>query len=152
MRRVRLFLLAAAGMLLLAVGNGCVVVREYTPDAKVIKASQLEYDLARELLTAFIKDDAKGFVALLPEDTRSKFTVDSFRKTRKSVVESAGEPVGFTYLTTLKLGTLNPQIWKVEFRRYNVNRSKEYTSEILFKVVTGMISEKEAVITGFQFL
>ena len=56
------------------------------------------------------------------------------------------------YLTTLKLGTLHPQVWKVEFRRYNVNRSQEYTSEVLFKVITGITNTGEAVITGFHFL
>lgn len=152
MRRFGFLWLFAAGMLLLAAGNGCVMVREYTPNAEAIKVHPLEYELARKLLVAFVKDDAKTFVSLLPEETQSKFTEESFRNTRKSVIESAGEPVSFTYLTTLKLGTLNPQVWKVEFRRQNVNRTKEFTSEILFKVVTGMASNKEAVITGFHFL
>lgn len=132
--------------------TGCVVIKEYTPPAKAVKANPAEYELSRKLLQAFIKNDAKGFVALLPEETQSKFTVKSFASTRKSVVDSVGEPVAFSYVTTLKLETLHPQIWKVTFRRKNVNNTKEYTSEVLFKVVTGMTDAKTPVITGFHFL
>ena len=152
MKKYRFSVLCALAAFLSSLCSGCVLVREYAPQKESIKANPKEYELARQLLVAFVKDDAKTFVSLLPEETRSKFTVESFKKTRKSVLESIGEPVAFTYLTTLKLGTLNPQIWKVEFRRHNVNRSKEYTSEVLFKVITGMASNKEAVITGFHFL
>ena len=80
------------------------------------------------------------------------FTEEEFAKTRKAILESVGEPVEYTYLTTLELAALHPQIWKVRFKRWNVNRSKEYTSEILFKVITGMENKNQAVITGFHFL
>ena len=135
-----------------ALNSGCVVIREYAPQKENVKASPQEYELARKLLQAFMKNDAKGFIALLPEEMQSKYTVKSFQETRKAVIDSVGEPVAYSYLTTLKLTALNPQIWKVSVRRQNVNKTKEYTSEILFKVVTGMTSKKEAVITGFQFL
>ena len=140
--------LAAAGLML----SGCVVVRDYAPQKDSVKVSKQEYQLARALLHAFVKNDAEAFVALLPEETRSKFTVESFSSTRKSVLGSIGEPVAFSYMTTLELAGLHPQIWKVRFRRQNVNRTKEFYSEVLFKVVTGMADKKEAVITGFQFL
>ena len=140
--------LLAAGLFL----NGCVVVREYAPQKEAVKVSDREYKLARALLQAFVKNDAKTFVSLLPEETQSKFTVDSFAATRKSVIESVGEPIEYSYVTTLELAGLHPQIWKVRFRRYNVNRSKKFDSEVLFKVVTGMADRKEAVITGFHFL
>lgn len=138
----------AAGLML----SGCVVVKEYAPQKEVASVSKQEYQLARKLIHAFVKNDAKGFVALLPEETRSKFTEESFASTRKAVLESIGEPVAFSYVTTLELVGLHPQVWKVRFRRENVNRSKEFYSEVLFKVVTGMADKKEAVITGFQFL
>lgn len=132
--------------------SGCVVIKEYAPAKEEIKVSAQEHELAKKLLQAFIKDDAEAFVALLPEETRTKFTVDSFKTTRQSVIDSVGEPIAYTYVTTLKLATLHPQIWKVTFRRKNVNNTKEFTSEVLFKVVTGMIGKDEAVITGFHFL
>ena len=131
--------------------NGCVVVKEYAPQKDAVKISKQEYALARKLLQAFVKNDAKTFVALLPEKTRSKFTEESFASTRKSVMESVGEPVAYSYITTLELAGFHPQIWKVRFRRYNVNRTKTFYSEVLFKVVTGMADKKDAVITGFSF-
>lgn len=132
--------------------SGCVVVREYAPQQDAVKVSKQEYELARQLLQAFVKNDAKAFVALLPEETQSKFTVKEFASTRKAVIESVGEPAAYSYVTTLKLGALNPQIWKVTFRRSNINNTKEYTSEVIFKVITGMTDKKNAVITGFHFL
>ena len=130
--------------------TGCVTVKEYAPQAEKLTVSKEEYELARKLLKAFVKNDADTFVSLLPEETRAKFTADEFAKTRKSLVESVGEPIEYGYLTTLELQALHPQIWKVRFKRWNVNRTKEFTSEILFKVVTGTI-KKQAVITGFNF-
>ena len=130
--------------------TGCVTVKEYAPQAEKLTVSKAEYELARQLLQAFVKNDADTFVSLLPEETRAKFTADEFAKTRKALVESVGEPIEYGYLTTLELQALHPQIWKVRFKRWNVNRTKEFTSEILFKVVTGTI-KKQAVITGFNF-
>ncbi len=130
--------------------TGCVTVKEYAPQAEKLTVSKEEYELARKLLQAFVKNDADTFVSLLPEETRAKFTADEFAKTRKALVESVGEPIEYGYLTTLELQALHPQIWKVRFKRWNVNRTKEFTSEILFKVVTGTI-KKQAVITGFNF-
>lgn len=130
--------------------TGCVTVKEYAPQAEKLTVSKEEYELARQLLQAFVKNDADTFVSLLPEETRTKFTAEEFARTRKSLVESVGEPVEYGYLTTLELPALHPQIWRVRFKRSNVNRTKEFTSEILFKVVTGMI-KKQAVITGFNF-
>ena len=132
--------------------SGCVVVKEYAPEASKVKTTPQELELSRKLLQAFVKNDAKTFVSLLPEETRRNFTEEEFAKTRKAILESVGEPVEYTYLTTLELAALHPQIWKVRFKRWNVNRTQEYTSEILFKVITGMENNKQAVITGFHFL
>ena len=140
-----------SGAAALFFSTGCVVVKECAPKQEKMSIAQQEYELARQLLQAFVKNDGKRFVSLLPEETRTKFTVESFEKTRKSLLETVGEPVEYSYLTTLELAALHPQIWKVRFRRWNVNRTKEYTSEIIFKVITGMVDNKKAVITGFNF-
>lgn len=132
--------------------TGCTVIKEYGAQKETLKVKPQEYELAKALLQAFVTNDAEKFVSLLPEETRTKFTVDNFKQTRKAVIQSVGEPVAYSYVTSLELSTLNPQIWKVRFRRSNVNNTKEYTSEVLFKVITGMINDKQAVITGFHFL
>jgi hypothetical protein len=133
--------------------TGCVVVKEYAPAAEAkAKINPAEYELGRSLLTAFVKNDAEKFVGLLPEETREKFTVESFKKTRESIVKSVGEPVEFTYLTRLELETLTPQIWRVRFRRANLKNTQDFYSELLFRIVTGTERNKKAVITSFQFL
>ena len=139
---------------LAALFSGCTVIREYAPEKAEVTAKlpEPEYELARKLLQAFVKNDAEAFVALLPEETRKNFDVKKFRDTRKSIIDSIGEPISYSYMTTLELNVLHPQIWKVRFRRSNVNNSKEFTSEVLFKVVTGMANGQEAVVTAFHFL
>ena len=133
--------------------TGCVVVKEYAPHTEeTSKVNQAEFELGRALLTAFVKNDAAKFVSLLPEETRAKFTEESFAKHRKAIVESVGEPVEFSYLTRLELETLTPQIWKVRFRRANLKNTKDFYSELLFRVVTGIERNKKPVITSFQFL
>lgn len=146
------FTVVFAGVLISLFATGCTVIREYPPQKEDFNVKKAEYELGRDLLQAFVKNDAEKFVSLLPEETRTKFTVENFKTTRKSVLESVGEPVSYSYVTALEFPSLTPQIWKVRFRRYNINKTKEYTSEVIFKVITGMINDKEAVITGFHFL
>lgn len=148
----RFFAIPVSVLVLASTVTGCTVVKEFPAAEPVVQAKSAEYELARNLVKAFVKGDAKGFVALLPEETQSKFDVESFEKYREKIIESAGEPISFTYLTSLELQALTPQIWKIRFRRVNKKNELEFTSEILFRVITGMSSKKTAVITSFQFI
>lgn len=134
------------------VATGCTVVKEFPAAEPIVETKAAEHELARKLVHAFVKGDAKGFVSLLPEDTQNKFDTDAFEKYRSKIIESAGEPISFTYLTALELQALTPQIWKIRFRRVNNKSGQEFTSEVLFRVITGMSSKKTAVITSFQFI
>lgn len=147
----RLVFLSAFAVLSL-ISGGCVVVKEVAPQENAVKINRQEYELGKKLVTAFVKNDGKNFVSLLPEETRNKFTVESFDKFRKSIVESVGEPVSFTYLFSLELPALTPQIWKIRFRRINPKNNEEFFSELLFRTITGMLDKKQAVVTGFQFI
>ncbi len=147
----RLVFLSAFAVLSL-ISGGCVVVKEVAPQENAVKINRQEYELGKKLVTAFVKNDGKTFVSLLPEETRNKFTVESFDKFRKSIVESVGEPVSFTYLFSLELPALTPQIWKIRFRRINPKTNEEFFSELLFRTITGMLDKKQAVVTGFQFI
>ena len=95
--------------------TGCTVVREYPAEEKAAENKQLEHELARKLLHAFVTNDSAKFVSLLPEEMSKKFDRAAFKKYREQLVKSVGEPISFTYLTTLELQSLSPQIWKVRF-------------------------------------
>ena len=148
----KLILLPLAAIALLSGVVGCTVVREYPAEEKAAENKQLEHELARELLHAFVTNDSAKFVSLLPVDMGKKFDEAAFRKYREKLVKSVGEPISFTYLTTLELQALTPQIWKVRFRRVNSKNGQEFTSEVLFRVITGMSDKNNAVITSFQFI
>lgn len=150
-RKIRLLSSAAAAAALFAFG-GCTVIKEFpSPKTEIAKVTPEEHELARKLLHAFVADDAAAFVALLPEEMRTNFNEEMFKKTRKSLFESVGTPISFKFITSLELPSLTPQIWKVRFKRVN-RRGEEYTSELMFRVITGKINKKTPVITAFQFL
>lgn len=134
--------------------SGCVVIKEYAPEQNEVsvKVPAHEYELGRRLVQAFVKNDAEGFVAMLPEETRKNFNEEKFAATRKAIIESVGEPISYSYVTTLELNVLHPQVWKVRFKRSNVNNTREFTSEVLFKVITGTVDKNKPVVTGFHWL
>ncbi|MBR2904302.1 MAG: hypothetical protein IKC08_00245 [Lentisphaeria bacterium] len=109
-----------------------------------------EYILGRELLSAFLKDDGKKFVALLPARLRQEFDYKKFEATRKAVIASMGEPVSFRYVTALEMTAVTPHIWAVRFSRISRDEKEEYTSEMLFRVITGHLDGKPYII-GFNF-
>lgn len=132
--------------------GGCTTIRELPPEETVqMRKADPEYELCRDLLSAFLKNDARGFIALLPENLRKDFTPEKFKATRAWITESMGEPIEFRYVTKLELVTFTPHIWKIRFKRTDRRTEKEYTSELLFRIVTAMLDNKAAV-TGFQFL
>ena len=109
-----------------------------------------EYRLGRELLSAFLKNDAKKFVALLPARLRQEFDHNKFEATRKAVTTSMGEPVSFRYVTALEMTAVTPHIWAIRFSRISRDEKEEYTSEMLFRVITGHLDGKPYIL-GFNF-
>jgi hypothetical protein len=62
-----------------------------------------------------------------------------------------GEPISFRYVTSLELTALRPHIWKIRFQRTDPRNEKKFTSEALFRIITGTIDGKPVLI-GFQFI
>lgn len=144
---------AFAACCVAAVTSGCTVIREVEPPKEEWNtASGPEYELGRSLLEAVVKNNRGKFVSLLPDEMRERFTVENFDALRKGVVESVGEPISFRYVTALELPVFTPRIWRVRCLRRDRKGKKEFTSEVLFRVVTGMADGKTPVVTGFQFL
>lgn len=139
------FLLAVVGL------TGCTIIREVPSEVRKEQPQGAEFDLCRTLIKAFMKDDAATFVKYIPEEARRTFGVRQFETTRKSVIESMGEPISFQYVTALELTeNITPHIWKIRFKRVN-RKGEEFTSELLFKIVVGKLKD-EPVMISFQFL
>jgi len=155
MRKGRLSLVFAA-LAALGIGfgtAGCTVIREVEPPAEARNtAAGPEYELGRSLLVALIKNNRSGFISLLPEEMRERFPAEKFDALRKGVVESVGEPISFRYVTALELRVFTPRIWAVRCLRRDRKGKLEFTSEVLFRVITAMADDKTPVVTGFQFL
>lgn len=119
---------------------------------KLSKTQQVieEYQLSRKLVSAFLKDDGKNFVDLLPAKLRQEFNVEKFKVTRQAVASSMGEPVSFRYVTALEMTSVTPHIWAIRFSRISRDEKEEYTSEMLFRVITGYLDGKPYII-GFNF-
>lgn len=108
------------------------------------------YRYSKELLKAFVKNDAGKFVALLPARLQKEFDHKKFEVTRKAVTDSMGEPVSFRYVTALEMTSVTPHIWAIRFSRISRDEKEEYFSEMLFRVITGTLDGKPYII-GFNF-
>ena len=137
---------AALGAVLSA---GCTCVRELPPKEVTKEEQQTpEYELAKEMLLAFIRNDANGFVRRMSPKNTELLNPERFKKFRAEMVESRGEPVSFRYLTTLEMPVpFKPQIWAVRMKKTNPQNGKEFYQEILFRVVTARADGKLHVIS-----
>jgi len=132
--------------------TGCATcIRELPAEARKHEPQGAEYEFCRQLVIAFMKNDAKTFLSHLPEEVRNKFDEKQFAASRKSVLDSMGEPISFQYVTALELTTFTPHIWKIRFQRTDPRNGKKFTSEALFRIITGKLDGKPVMI-GFQFL
>ena len=142
----KVLLIVSAGVL-----TACTTIRELPMEQRKGEPQGAEYDLCRDLLKAFMRNDGKTFLSYLPDEMREKFSEKQFKASRKSVIDSMGEPISFQYVTALELTALTPHIWKIRFERTDPRNGKKFTSEILFRIITGKMNGKPVVI-GFQFL
>ena len=142
-----------AGMLAGSIlAGGCATcIRELPAEVRKQEPQGAEYEFCRQVVIAFMKNDAKKFLSYLPEETRNKFDEKQFAASRKSVLDSMGEPISFQYVTALELTTFTPHIWKIRFQRTDPRNGKKFTSEVLFRIITGKLNGKPVMI-GFQFL
>lgn len=107
--------------------------------------------LAEKLCRAFVRDDADGFRALLPENLRKEFHEEAFRTARRKLVSALGEASGWEYAATLRHPLLNVQLWKIAFCKTASDGTEKITQEALFQVMIGEIDGKPQVVS-FGFL
>lgn len=130
--------------------SGCTVISELPAKDVAKQENSPEFLHGRKLLTAFLKDDASGFLELLSPEARKVFDREKFRTARRQIVQSMGEPVSFRYLTTLEMTALKPNLWAVRFKRVNPQNGKEFYQEAVFRATTAMVDGRVNVI-GFNF-
>ena len=138
---------AALGAALL---TGCTCVRELPPKEVTEEERRTpEYELAKEMLLAYIRNDASGFVRRMSPKNTELLNPERFRKFRAEMVASRGEPVSFRYLTTLEMPVpFKPQLWAVRMKKTNPQNGKEFHQEILFRVVIARADGKLHVISA----
>lgn len=130
--------------------SGCTVISELPQEELKKQGDSPEFLKGRELLTAFLKNDAGGFVSLLSPEARKVFDRDKFRAMRANIVETLGTPVSFRFLTTLEMTALKPNLWAVRFKRVKQPSGKEFYQEAVFRVTTAR-ADGEANVIGFNF-
>ncbi len=132
--------------------SGCATgIRELPAEVRQTEPQGADYAFCRKLVIAFLKNDAKTFLAQVPEEVRQKFNEKQFAASRKSIIESMGEPISFQYVTALEMTAFTPHIWKIRFQRTDPRNGKKFTSEALFRIITGKLNGKPVLI-GFQFI
>ena len=131
---------------------GCTTVKEMPAEKISQECNTPELKLCRELLIAFVKNDASGFVGRLTPENQKSFNKAEFKAARDNMLKTVGEPVSFRYLTTLEFVKLQPHVWVVRFKRKDLAEKNEYFSEALFRIVTGRDKNGNIYVLGFNFL
>ena len=145
---IRRFFRIAAATAATALLAGCTIIRELPSEDAKTQSETPEHELAREMLYAFLRNDAAGFIRRMEPKDRDRLTPERFKAFRQEMVESRGEPVSFRYLATLEMPVpFKPHIWAVRMKKVNRQNGKEFHQEILFRVVTARADGKVYVIS-----
>ena len=131
---------------------GCTTIQEMPAEKVSQECNTPELKLCRELLIAFVKNDASGFVKRLTPENQKSFNKADFTAARNNMLKTVGEPVSFRYLTSLEFVKLQPPVWIVRFKRKDLAEKNEYFSEALFRIVTGRDKNGNIYVLGFNFL
>lgn len=131
---------------------GCTTIKELPAEKISQECNTPELKLCRELLIAFVKNDAAGFVGRLTPENQKSFNKAEFTAARNNMLKTVGEPVSFRYLTSLEFVKLQPHVWAVRFKRKDLTEKKEFFSEALFRIVTGRDKNGNIYVLGFNFL
>lgn len=131
---------------------GCTTVQEMPAEKVSQECNTPELKLCRELLIAFVKNDASGFVKRLTPENQKSFNKADFAAARNNMLKTVGEPVSFRYLTSLEFVKLQPHVWIVRFKRKDLAQKQEFFSEALFRIVTGRDKNGNIYVLGFNFL
>jgi len=151
-----------AGALLLALAAGCSACGSdektcpVAAGSSAAKAAPRSFAdraraLAEKLCRAFVRNDAKGFLALLPERMRGEFDEKAFHQARRKLITAMGEASGWEYAATLRHPLLQVQLWKIAFAKEASDHSGTITQEALFQVMIGEVDGRAEVVS-FGFL
>lgn len=139
-------------VLLLLAGVGCTsdISRSQDEISKKKQTQLSPQENGRALLQAFLDNNSRVFVSDLPDELQKQFGEKEFIGARKSIIETLGEPVSFSYLSTLENPAFIISLWKVRFSRKN-NEGETISHEAVFRVISGEGKEKFQVVS-FNFL
>ena len=146
----RIFVIAASLFLAAGAFSGCTTISELPPEEVKKQGDTPEFILGRDMLIAFLRGDAGGFVSHLSPEVQKQFNAAKFKETRDNIVKNLGEPVSFRFLTTLEMTAVKPNVWVVRFKRVNKISKKEFYQEVLFSIVTAEVDGKAHVLS-FNF-
>ena len=141
---------AALPLFAAALFAGCTTISELPPEELKKQGDTPEFVLGREMLLAFLRGDAKGFISHLEPEQRKEFNVDKFEKNRAAFIRERGEPVSFRFLTTLEMKVFRPNVWALRLKRVNPVTKKEFFHEELCIIETFEIDGK-AHVRNFGF-
>ena len=146
----RIFVAAASLFLAAGVFSGCTTISELAPEEVKKQGDTPEFALAREMLIAFLRGDARGFVSHLSPEVQKQFNTEKFAQTRAAFIKDRGEPVSFRFLTTLEMAVFKPNVWALRLKRVNPVTKKEFYHEELCIIETFEVDGK-TLVRSFSF-
>jgi len=128
---------------LLANFVSCATVKELPkPDTTVVTSENAPKKVGDDLLKAFLNNDSKTFLGLLPDVVSEEFGENGFKETRKDMLENLGKPLSYTYMGNLEHPRFTVSLWKIRFERKSTDGTKVIHQEAMFRAVSG-VADKE---------
>ena len=143
-----IFLLLTGALSILFFANGCASFAQNEVAEKLIQSTP---DARGEkLVAAFVSDNDKTFVELLPAELQKKFNSEQFESFRQQLAAELGNPVSYRYLGNVEHPLLQIEIWNIRFQRTDA-QEKIVSLEAPFRVISGSIDGRKQIIS-FNFL
>lgn len=142
------FLLLTATLSVLFFASGCAFVSQSNAAEKLVQP--ISDTTGEKLVAAFVCDNGKQFVELLPAELQKKFNTEQFKYFRRQLAAELGEVVSYRYLGYIEHPLFQIEIWNIRFRRTDA-QGKIIHLEAPFRVISGFVDGQNQIIS-FNFL
>lgn len=139
-----------AAVILTAASSACTSLE--IQDNPESRPEQPQKIVGKELLEAFIRNDADAFLNQYPEGLRKNFSRKGFEQSRNAMLEKLGNPVSYRFVANLEHPVFTVSIWTIRFERDNADKTGKIYQEMVFRAIAGELDGKSILMNQNFFL
>ena len=129
-----------AAVILTAASSACTSLE--IQDNPESRPEQPQKIVGKELLEAFIRNDADAFLNQYPEGLRKNFSRKGFEQSRNAMLEKLGNPVSYRFVANLEHPVFTVSIWTIRFERDNADKTGKVYQDMVFRAIAGELDGK----------